>query len=256
MPTYSAIADVSKVDEHNSKQILKFFNAECQILDDIANCYHLCGKLLGSSAATQAEALARSFIFGLCRNHLILGGISLIRCHSAMMFRETRIAIETAGTAHAIQTNSEMLEIFLDNDQNLKQRDNKKKVKNAFRPQNLFPHNIPLLKALDDLYRQASSRGHMNMVSFVLHLARNRDKETTEVLTQDMHEDRARHELPLELIWLCMAHIAILDTCDIIFPGIVSTPQMKPFVDERLYLKGKVLRFRQKHKSQEQADRQ
>lgn len=254
MPSYSAINDARKTDEHNCTQLLKFFNAECQIIDDIANCYRMCGKLLGPTVATEAEALARSFIFGLCRNHLILGGMSLLRWHSAMMFRETRIAIETAGTAHAIQTNSEMLKILLDNDENLEQQDNKKKVKNAFRPQNLFPHNIPMLKALDDLYRQASSRGHMNMVSFALHLAKNKDKGTTEVLTQDMHEDRARDQFPLELIWPCMAHIAILDTCDIIFPGIANAPQMKPFIDERLYLRGKVLRFRQKHKAQEQTD--
>ena len=244
MPDISPLDELRQTDENNYALWRKTYENECRIIDDLVACYDTYSKALRSLAISPSQELARAIICGVCRKHLVLGAVALLRRHGAMMHRETRSAVEAAGIAHAIQGSREMLEIFLEDDtKSDHQKLKKKTAKYIFKPETIFPHDIPCLKKLDEFYRTASARSHNNVTSFALSVAKG-IKGKTYIATQDIHSER--HFL-VYCLWLCFAHIAILETGDIIFP---NSPDLYKFKCDRQYIAQKVVRFQQKHKAQ------
>lgn len=246
MAEHSALNELRSMDERNVSALLQNFSNECRIIDDLAACYVLYSQILEPLVQTDSQRLAQGFICGICRKHLLLGSLSLLRRHAAMMYRETRSALEAAGISHAIQLDPEKLKVLLEDEplasreqERLLKQQKRKLSKHIFKPEHIFPDEIPQMKDLDDRYRTASALGHTNMGSFVVHLAKNASGGAT-ITTQDIQDANVRSDFLRHFNWMLISHIKILELGDLIFP---AAQALDVFKKERQYIVEKMARF-------------
>ncbi len=95
---------------------------------------------------------------------------------------------------------------------------------------------------LGKCYKKVSELSHTNRRTFVPNL--NLDEQTFSY--QDIRQKDIPRLVVNYLLWLCFAHMAILDAADIVFNDVKSDP-IKAFRKERTYVGEKLTRFHEKN---------
>jgi len=160
------------------------------------------------------------------------------------MFRETRAAVEAAGIARAIQIDTRNFKAFSEDDGS---EAASKLARSTFTSKLLFPFSISHFKLLFDFYDTASRLSHTNGLTFSRHLGRNAISGKTTFNYQDIQKDNFERDLPHHLLWLCLAHIAILISVDVTFSGV--TADLGKFNQARADVYQRVGRFKAAHES-------
>lgn len=244
MPQPTKLDSLRQADEANFTFLANRFSNEIRIIEDLSVCYDkLAEGFSGDYIRSPAQDIAGLIVCGHCGSRLIVATACLMRRYASSMYRETRSAIEGAGISHAIQESREMLDIYMEDEKYKGQR--KKAPRHVFKPETIFPNNIPALKQLGDEYNLASARGHMNITTVAFHLARSQKPAHTRMNAQDIQDNHLDHHFILHLLWLGFAHLDIFNVVDLIFPDHPLSAEIKR---ERDYIGGKLARFNQKHK--------
>lgn len=224
-------------DEVNRKIVHKSLGTVALIPDELTELYVLHYKAIGDHFPDNVAEVA-SWLYVGCQKHLVLAVTSLFRCYSTQAFRETRGAIESAGIAHAIRRDSETFRLFKDK---LDTREKRKAHRERFKSNVLFSGDILKLKAL---YDRASELSHTNRRTFGPHL--NIRERTFSY--QDLHKKDIPKLATNYLLWICAAHLTILEMADFVFPEAHGELVAK-FKQERQWLREKIYRFDQQNRS-------
>ncbi|MGI0134995.1 MAG: hypothetical protein ACREBW_08580 [Candidatus Micrarchaeaceae archaeon] len=229
MPQDSKIDNINEQDIHNYEQVKALLGEAALLPDDVAKLYSLHQQIIGEHLATKGQKIASFLLHGVCLRHLVLGTLSLFRIHTSQIFQETRMALEASATAYAILHDEEKLKIFLaDTGGDDKTR---RAAKKAFKPENIFPYDHPLLKQLSNSYNLAAQVSHTNLLSLARHFG-DRQRKTVRFVFQDVPEASAKVDLPRYLDWLLAAHLTILALADQIFESVAC--DLATFKKERL----------------------
>jgi hypothetical protein len=230
----SIVTTVNDYDIHNFDQAKQYLKYAALLPDDVANLYTMHYQAISPHLVTSAARNAGA-LFVLCQKHLVLGTTSLFRLYSAQMFRETRAAVEAAGIAHAIQTDSTAFKVFSEDDGSEAAR---RLARKTFAPRSLFPATVPQLALLSDFYDTASRLSHTSGLTFVRHLIESPTVGQMKFAYQDVQLENMNRDLPKQLFWLCQAHLGILLAADVVFKGLHADPtrfsQERKDVFERL----------------------
>jgi hypothetical protein len=109
----------------------------------------------------------------------------------------------------------------------------------------LFPFSILHLKLLFDFYDIASRLSHTNGLTFSRHLGRDGVSGKTTFNYQDIQKGNYARDLPHQLLWLCLAHVAILISSDVTFSGINA--DLQKFNQARANVYERIMRFKAVH---------
>jgi hypothetical protein len=227
---------VNDQDIHNFVQTRKLLRHSIQLPEDLVKGYEIlnaCNGDLPTPALRTANAL-----FILCRQHLTVGTISLLRLYGGQMFKETRSAVEAAGLAYLIQQSEEDFQAFREDSGPAERRRARKRFTSA----RLFPDTIPQMVALKQTYDRASSLSHTNRMTFIRHI----HTEGGKFYYQDIQQAEAAR-IPSFLYWLCNVHLAILSAAEIVFPHLAG--DYPRFKKEKRYIEEKLWRFHDQYRA-------
>ena len=212
MERHSEVRDLTETDARNFEAVYASVGAAAVLPDDVAGLYKM-HYIVIAPRLPDPQAQFAGALYVDCRKHLVLGAISLFRRHSAQAFRETRAAVEAAGIAHAIRMDPENFRIFKDDKGS---EESRRAAQNRFTSRRLFPPEIPELASLKRCYDKASELSHSNRRTLLPHLN----------LSQGIfsYQDIRQEDIPLlvtnYLLWLCFAHLAILEAADVVFKDV------------------------------------
>lgn len=219
-----------EADEQNRKAVYARVGAAGALPDDLVGLYETQYAAIANQLPDYAAEVAGA-LYVACREHLILGVTSLLRCYSSQAFREVRAAVEAAGIANAIRKNEESFRIFRED----RDEASRKAARKRFKPASLF---VGDLARLQNYYEKASELSHTNRRTFGPHV--NFAEKTF------YYQDLRDHDIPRlainYLIWICAAHLTILEIADFVFPD-AQGELVEKFRAERQYLGEKICRF-------------
>jgi hypothetical protein len=241
----SVLQVVNEQDAHNFEGSRRSLGHMAALPEDVAKLY----TIHHEAALPMLTPGPAPYAFGLyaaCRKHLVLGAVSLFRLYSAQMARETRAAVEAAGIAYAIQTDPESFRVFKADDG--RDEGARKNARRHFTSNRLFPSQVPKLESLKTFYDLNSNLSHTNWLTFVRQVDTTATPGQFGYSYQDLKKDRLPRDLPKFLVWLCMAHVAILLAADDVFANLAV--DAGPFQSEREYVFEKLRRFDAQHKAQ------
>ena len=206
-----------------------------ELPNDIIKLYNSHYDAVRVSFRGKAATLA-GLLYVSCCQGLTMAVAALLRRHSSQAFRETRVAIEAAGIAHEITKDPESLKIFADDRGNPESR---KAVRHHFKSKTLFREGASSLLAA---YNKASELSHRNRRSLIRHI----DKSEEYFNYQDLSDS----DIPLlannYLLWICSAHVIILEVADCVFSD-NTNDAVTGFRNERQLIRERVARFCQKN---------
>jgi hypothetical protein len=218
------------IDEQNRKAVYARIGAAVELPDDLAGLYTLHYTAIESQLPDYPAQIAGA-LYVACRKHLVLGITSLFRRYSSQAFRETRAAVEAAGVANDIRRDEESFRIFRED----RDEESRKIARQRFTPAKIFAGE---LKQLRHYYDKASELSHTNRRTFAPHL--NLSQGTFSY--QDVSGDDIPKLITNYLIWICTAHLTILEMADLVFPEAEGEVVTK-FKAERRALGERVYRF-------------
>jgi hypothetical protein len=226
----SHIKSQFETDEQNRKEVCARIGAAAALPDDLVRLYGLHYSAIATQLPDYPAQIAGT-LYVACRKHLVLGITSLFRRYSSQAFRETRTAVEAAGIANAIRLSDESFRIFRED----RDEDSRKAARKRFIPARLFVGELARLK---EYYDKASELSHTNRRTFGPHL--NLGEGT--FCYQDLRDADIPKLATNYLIWICVAHMTILEMADFIFSDAQGDLVVK-FKRERRYLGEKIYRF-------------
>jgi hypothetical protein len=228
----SQIKDLFEVDEQNRKTVYKRVGSSALLPDDVIGVYDQHRLAIAPHLPDVRGELA-GILYAACRKHLALGITSLFRCYSSQAFRETRAAVEAAAVAGAVRRDEESYRILRDD----RDEASRKVARNHFKASKIF---VGKLSRLQKTYDKASELSHTNRRTF----GPNINTAEASFSLQDF----ANQDIPLlvtnYLIWICGAHMEILEAADVIFPEAQSDLITK-FKRERQHVGERLARFNQ-----------
>jgi hypothetical protein len=229
-----------ETDEKNRTVVYKRVGAAVNLPDDVAELYEV-QRIAMATQLPDAAAEIAAALFVTCRKHLILGMTALFRCFSSQAFRETRGAIEAAGIAGLIRQSEEAFRLFREDNDAV----SRKAARKYFTSGNMF---VGELAGLKKLYDDASERSHTNRRSLV----RNIRLPQAGFSFQDIRNEDIPHLFKNHLIWICGAHIKILEAADTVFPE-GKGELIDKFLKERQRIGEKIWRFMEGNKEDMEA---
>lgn len=226
------------MDRDNFDGIAKDCAQVAQFADQVHQLYVLHSDAIDPHLiAVQHKAAAALFI--VCRKHLVLGALSLMRLYSAQMYRESRAAVEAAGIARLIVNDMAAFRIFSSDDGTQAAT---KKARDTFKTKVLFPNSVPILKTLYDHYDIASRLSHTSGLTFLRHIVTNPEPGSALFTYQDIHKDHLKRDVVQHFLWLCMAHLSILISADDTFGSVKAG--LEEFRRGRAALFSRLVQFR------------
>jgi hypothetical protein len=234
----SELAIVEGMDRDNFSGISRECAEAVRFADGVHGLYVMHSDAIDPYLVTvQHKAAAALFI--VCRKHLVLGALSLMRLYSAQMYRESRAAVEAAGVARLIVNDMAAFRIFSSDDGTPAAA---KKARETFKTKILFPQTVPILKTLYDHYDLASRLSHTSGLTFLRHIVTNPEPGSALFTYQDIHKDHLKRDVVQHFLWLCMAHLSILISADDTFGSVKA--RLEEFRRGRAALFSRLAQFR------------
>ena len=219
-----------EADEQNCKAVYASVGAAGTLPDEVVSLYERQYASIARELPNYAAEVAAG-LYVACRKHLVLGIASLFRRYSAQAFRETRAAVEAAGIAGAIRRDEESFRIFRED----RDEASRKAARKRFKPATLF---VGEMTRLQTYYDKASELSHTNRRTFGPHV----DFGEKTFSYQDLRDQDIPRLAINYLIWICAAHLTILEMADFVFPDARGDLATR-FRAERQYLGEKICRF-------------
>ena len=231
---FPPINEVFAADENNRRQVAESMGDSVLALPkDVAGLYHQHYEAVRHSFSNKPATFA-GLLYVSCCQSLTMAVMSLLRRYSSQAFRETRVAVETAGIAHEITKNDESFEVFLADRGDIQCR---RVARNRFQAKTLFRDGAAALTAA---YYKASELSHQNRRSLITHV-----NSTAGMYT---FQDLPDHAIPLvatnHLLCICFTHMTILQVADSVFPDI-ENEALLAFRKERQFVGERLARFHQ-----------
>jgi hypothetical protein len=223
------IDDLKTKDDENYAQISIIFKTEIDLINDLVDLYELCGIALKPHLKDVGARIAGALVFGMGRNHLVRGTLSLSRAHAAPMFRETRSAVEAAGMACCVMKHDDMRDVLL---ADVGTRETRAAMKKTFTQKRIFPKEKKVFRQLRSDYDYCSWRAHTNMASFMTHIGRT-DEGQAALQVQDIRSGTATGEVALYFMHLLLSHLHILTSVDESFDHFDVTEKLEEFMAAR-----------------------
>ena len=229
----SEVRTLTETDARNFDVVYKCLGPAATLPDDVAKVYTMHYTAIAPHLPDLPAQIAGA-LYMACKKHLVLGATSLFRRYASQAFRETRCAVEAAGIAHAIRVDPQNYRVFREDKGSGESR---KAARARFTSGRLFPPDIPELAALKSCYDRASELSHSNRRTFVPHLHLSEGMFSY----QDIQQKDIPRLITNYLIWLCFAHLAILEAAEIVFKDVNC--DLEQIQNERQYVGKKLVRF-------------
>jgi hypothetical protein len=181
----SEIAAVDAMDRANFDGLTKELGPAASLPDYVHRLYVLHSATVDPHLVTPQQRTAGA-LFIVCRKHLVLGTLALLRLYSAQMYRESRAAVEAAGIARLIVTDMEAFRIFSSDDGSAAAA---KGARTVFKSKNLFPKADKILDVLYGHYDLASRLSHTSGLTFLRHLVAGSGTGQMTFTYQDIHKE-------------------------------------------------------------------
>jgi hypothetical protein len=233
----SEIRALSEADAGNFRVVYASVGAAAILPDDVAGLYKMHYSAIQHRLPDLPAQIAGA-LYVACRKHLVMGATALFRCYSTQAFRETRTAVEAAGIARAIRADPENFSIFKDDKGSGASR---KAARARFTSKLLFPSDVPEFTRLGECYKKASELSHTNRRTLVPNLDLNEQLFSY----QDIRQKDIPRLVVNHLLWICFAHITILEAADLVFNDVSG--DLESFRNECRYVGERLARFDEKN---------